>query len=582
MFNRQRLILCGTGALTQELGLYFRQAGRAFHAAGRIADCPGPVRRAHTLVLPGIEATPGVFDQLVEICRRRPRRRPPLRVILVDEGGDAGDEPALPADARLLVERFGIERNAARVLLTRWPLHLGADPLFGQVIHVLVAGDAPPADTLRLQALRVAHYSDRPSVLTSLAADPGACRRLFETAYPQAGRFSRLRFRHIDDPGLDGIPPVTAAFVSTDPPEAGLELARQLCRRLADEQRVSPPVLLEVGRAEPVGGVGDWDGQLIPFSHRRLVLCPEVLLDGRGDELARVIHGHYRDTTAAQGRDPAVEPAGRSWAGLSSSYRDANRHQADHLWAKLAITDCLAVPEDLVESFAFAPVEVERLAMIEHGRWAADRYLDGWTYAPERDNARKHHPQLIPYAALSGPMKDLDRFAVRLAPRLLARSGLGLVRMLIVAVEESAGDDSGPGGQRAVVDGVLRRLAQRHPDRGLVIASTLADPASRLVARRALDGFAASLFVLCPRPISETLAAQPHAAARAELLALLARARRRIALPGAGEHERWLAQRAEILLGFGAWASSPGDAPVPIPKRVWIDPTRGVDWSFEY
>ena len=78
------------------------------------------------------------------------------------------------------------------------------------------------------------------------------------------------------------------------------------------------------------------------------------------------------------------------------------------------MTDCQAVPESQVESFAFAPVEVERLAVIEHGRWAADRWLDGWSYAPTRDNARKHHPQLIPYQQLSGPMKDLDRFAVRL------------------------------------------------------------------------------------------------------------------------------------------------------------------------
>ena len=131
--------------------------------------------------------------------------------------------------------------------------------------------------------------------------------------------------------------------------------------------------------------MADWDGQVMPFSWLRDACQPEVLLDHQGDELARVIHDHYQDSIAAQGRDPSEEPAGRPWEALPASYRNANRHQADHLWAKLAVTDCRAVPEELVESFAFAPLEGERLAIIEHARWAADRYLDGWSLTLDLD-----------------------------------------------------------------------------------------------------------------------------------------------------------------------------------------------------
>jgi hypothetical protein len=161
------------------------------------------------------------------------------------------------------------------------------------------------------------------------------------------------------------------------------------------------------------GRIEDWDGQIIPVSYLREACRPAVLLDGRGDEVARTIHDHYRDSIAAQGRNPDGEPAGQPWELLATSYRQANRHQADHVWAKLAVTDARAVPEEMVDSFVLTPLEVERLAVIEHERWAADRHLDGWSYAPERDNQLKHHPQLIPYADLSEPMKDLDRFAVR-------------------------------------------------------------------------------------------------------------------------------------------------------------------------
>ena len=353
---------------------------------------------------------------------------------------------------------------------------------------------------------------------------------------------------------------------------------RTLAQQLAADQGVSPPILLEVGDETPTGTLADWDGQTFPFSYLDEACRPAVLFDGLGDELARTIHESYTDSIAAQGRDPEREPAGRPWSQLTASYRDANRHQADHLWAKLAVMDCRAVQEERVESFTFAPLEAEQLAVIEHLRWAADRHLDGWSYAPVRDNARRHHPQLIPYPALSEPMKDLDRFAVRGVPTLLARSGLGVVRMLIAAITPPAADCPADARLELLALRVLERLVARYPDRSLVIAAQLAEPASRLVARLALERAGAGLFLLCGRPLTETLAAQPDETARLDLLALVTRAERRIALPGAGELDRWIEQRAGIRLCMGPVATAPGTV-----KHVMLDPVTGrTDWGFEY
>ena len=510
----------------------------------------------------------------------KPRDRSPSRVLLLSDCGSRVSMPASAAEVGARVQFIDIERSAARSLLARWPLHFGFDPLFGQQVHLIIAGRTPFADALLVHALRLAHYSELQPVMTLLCEDPAAWERDFSAAHPQAGAFSRLRFRRSEQPQLAAEAPVTGVVVCAQPANAGLALADALARTIAAEQGLSPAILLDVGDAVPAGSLDDWDGQILPFSQRPMVLTPEVLLDGQGDELAQVIHEHYRDTSAAQGRDPDTEPASRPWAELADSYRYANRHQADHLWAKLAVTDCRAVPEDLVESFAFAPAEVERLAVIEHARWAADRYLDGWSYAPRRDNARKHHPQLIPYADLSRPMKDLDRFAVRLVPALLARSGLGLVRMLIVGVAEAATTVSA-GRLRPWVDQVLQRLLARYPDRGLVIAATLADPTSRLVARRALRLADAELFLLAPRPLSTVLATQPDADARRDLLSLVARAERRIPLAAEGALERWLAARAEILVRFDEAPGESGQEAVAR-KQVRVDPDRGLAWNFEY
>jgi hypothetical protein len=583
MFTPKHIIVSGTGKLAH---LVTEQLDAAGGRARRVDDLDAGgtlLRSARVLIL----ADPGedfgrLADRLRNLCGSRPSKRPTLRVILLHRGSPAPSLPEPDADAPLTLESFDLQRQAARAILARWPLHTGMDPAFGQRVHLLIAGSAPPARALVLQALRLMHYGDLRPMLTLAHSDPDRLREEWLAEVPRVQQFCDLVFSTYDDPTLSGTPPVTSAFVCEDPPQKGLETAQKLARLIAARQGASPLIHLETGEAEPKGDVGDWDGQILPFSWLREACRPQALIDGREDELARVIHQHYRDSIAAQGRDPAAEPAGRPWETLAASYRDANRQQADHLWAKLAVSDCRAVREDLVEYFAFSPLEAERLAVIEHARWAADRYLDGWTYAPVRDNARRHHPQLVPYTDLSDPMKDLDRFAVRLIPTLLARSGRGVVRMLIVGIPEPGDSAAAQGRIRHRVESranqALERLARRYPDRSLVLAATLAGPASRLVVRRALERFEAGLFLLCPQALPETISAQPDERSRRDLLGLAAGAERRIHLRDPEELTEWFAQRAEILMLLGA----ANDMTEPR-KQVQLDSAGGrLEWTFEY
>ena len=51
----------------------------------------------------------------------------------------------------------------------------------------------------------------------------------------------------------------------------------------------------------------------------------------------------------------------------------------------------------------------ERLAENAHDLWAATRLAQGWTHGPNRDDALKKHPCLIPYADLPDSEKTYDR-----------------------------------------------------------------------------------------------------------------------------------------------------------------------------
>ncbi|WP_295393344.1 RyR domain-containing protein [uncultured Thiodictyon sp.] len=535
----------------------------------------GDLRTCRTLVLADPPQPAELLARL--LAQLSGTRVAPLRLILMHRADPPPPLPDLDPGGPIALETFALEDRAARVLLRRWPLHCGLDPVFGQVPHLLLVGFAPPARALLAQALRLIPYGEwRPRV--TIAGGAAQVEAGFTLAYPHAGEVAELRWVGPDLPDLSQAPPVTLVLVCPDLPVAAASVVAQIRQRLAAQQGVSPPILLEVGDAVPSGTLADWDGQTFPFSYLDEACRPAVLFDGLGDELARTIHESYTDSIAAQGRDPEREPAGRPWSRLSASYRDANRHQADHLWAKLAAMDCRAIQEERVDSFTFAPLEAERLAVIEHLRWAADRHLDGWSYAPVRDNARRHHPQLIPYPELSEPMKDLDRFAVRGVPNLLARSGLGVVRMLILGLPPPVADCPADARLQRLATQVCERLVARYPDRSLIIAGTLADPAARLVARIALERAGAGLFLLCPRPLAETLAAQPDEASRRDLLGLLTQAERRIALPGAGELERWFTTRAEIGICLGT-----APTPAQTAKQVILDPlAEQVEWGFEY
>lgn len=79
-------------------------------------------------------------------------------------------------------------------------------------------------------------------------------------------------------------------------------------------------------------------------------------------------------------------------------------------------TSDVALPESLAGL-------LERLAENTHDVWASLRISQGWTYGPERDDAAKRHPCLIPYADLPESEKDYDRRTAAEALKAIMKLG---------------------------------------------------------------------------------------------------------------------------------------------------------------
>lgn len=83
-------------------------------------------------------------------------------------------------------------------------------------------------------------------------------------------------------------------------------------------------------------------------------------------------------------------------------------------------TDGVALPRELLDL-------TERLARHAHAVWQRQRLADGWRYGPERNDARREHPSLVPYDELSDAERQYDRNAALETLRAVLALGYRIV-----------------------------------------------------------------------------------------------------------------------------------------------------------
>lgn len=84
-------------------------------------------------------------------------------------------------------------------------------------------------------------------------------------------------------------------------------------------------------------------------------------------------------------------------------------------------TSAVELPPDLLEL-------TEKLAENTHDLWALQRMQQGWTYGPQRDDAAKKHPDLVPYSELPESEKEYDRTTAMEALRAIMALGYEIRR----------------------------------------------------------------------------------------------------------------------------------------------------------
>lgn len=82
----------------------------------------------------------------------------------------------------------------------------------------------------------------------------------------------------------------------------------------------------------------------------------------------------------------------------------------------------IAMPEELAEL-------AEQIAKNVHEVWSAGRMKDGWTYGPERNDAKREHPCLVPYEDLPETEKEYDRQTSQETLKLIMKLGFKIFKV---------------------------------------------------------------------------------------------------------------------------------------------------------
>ena len=149
------------------------------------------------------------------------------------------------------------------------------------------------------------------------------------------------------------------------------------------------------------------------------------------EALAITVHEAYCAEARARGDSPVTNSSMRPWNELSEDLREANRAQVADIPNKLRSLGLELAPSDGLRpsEITITDQQVEELALREHDRWMAERVQQGWTYAPQRDNLRKHHPLIKPADQLSEVEKEKDRDTIRNLPKLIEKAGFRVRRI---------------------------------------------------------------------------------------------------------------------------------------------------------
>lgn len=369
------------------------------------------------LVLTYIEGCPGTSEILLHTHISNERYQQELNDLkFFEEANTSG------ASSSCWIQPFSISERVSRTFFRKHspdiykPVVSEHDPQ----VHIAITGANTFSRDVIVQVARLGHFVNMKKIKISwIHEDNGLFESLLE-AYPQLDKLIELR----------SYPQPDSNFNVGQIEEFHAEHSLSALYILNDADSVSIGILNEVSQiqtndmlnvvlslADPVGVINKWYSarelgniNLEKFNFIEESFTDRSIISEEIDILAKEIHKVH----CARKNGSTKMVSQKLWEDLPIHYRNQARHQADHLEVKIRALGCDVVDQNSAQVHFEIEKQSEKFELLsatEHNRWMASQYLDGWVLG-ERDDAKKMHPDLVPYSELSDDKKSYDRDSV--------------------------------------------------------------------------------------------------------------------------------------------------------------------------
>ncbi|MHA1453895.1 MAG: NAD-binding protein, partial [Promethearchaeota archaeon] len=358
---------------------------------------------------------------------------------------------------------FNTYQNDARLLFLTYPFEEIVDETDGiDQVHILLIGFGNLGETIFLQAAQMGHYRNNKSINLTVLGEKKECWTRFLYQYPGLKKIKELTSNsfdyNFDKIKLEDIEaleskindihktlPITALVLCLENEEKSIKLSLNLMEIFKKFNiLLRLPLAIYLDENEDLAKLGqnilDEDEKssdvinkfdIKPYGLITQSCSKEIIAQENLDRIAKMIHEVFLEGEKDKlDTDETKSKFGKPWEKLPEVIRKSNRLQADHMIIK--IRTLKARVGKIVakgEEFELGEDDLSTdLAIMEHNRWCAERWVEGWKYGKEKDKLMKINPALVPYAELHDDEVKKDKSAVNTITKSLELINLKLLK----------------------------------------------------------------------------------------------------------------------------------------------------------
>jgi len=371
--------------------------------------------------------------------------------------------------------------------------------------HLVIVGRGYPAEIMLVHLLKTMHFPGAKRVVYSVVdRDATELRADFDSRFAQLAGASAVDFRPLDTTSASdwagwllnqaeaGRRPTGWYFID-EGRSAGLKQALAVEDAYLAVGEIIPPLVLLSAEAPAAGSAILADSPMLTaVGNVNRVENGDLVSQRQLDTMAAAIQERYLEKCLAAGERLGERPALSPWPELAENFKDENRDQAEHNLLKLGLLSLAPAAGPATGELAVPDAALEALSIAEHERWLASRRARNWTFAEQRDDHRRQHPDMVSWEDLPESRREIDRIMIRNLGRLLRRMGQAAKKRAycLVRAEPGAGDAA----LRSAIEACGAVLRDEFPDRQPVLVGHPAEALTRLWLERFPEhGFVARL-----------------------------------------------------------------------------------------